>query len=141
MGRISKEFLSLEQVNSLLSEDNKIVEEPVERSVYPWGSNDRIAVLNSKLYPQKYYWFSCVTDYFMEIGLSKVCFICGYEGFCIIPIDIIKKYNKYSGWKANKKGRSYFVRIRQRNGITYLFADADHEPIDITQYFTPIKID
>lgn len=138
MGRTSKEYLTLEQVNDLLLEDNKInIDSPIERSVYNWGANDKLAVLLSKLYPQRYYWFSCVTDYFMGIGIEKVCFICGYEGIAIIPINIIKQYNKYSGWKENKKGRSYFVRIREREKTIYLFADSDHTPNDITEFFIP----
>lgn len=130
-------FLSLEQVSDILPDKYKFSPSlKVERSIYQTHNDTPLAIVNSKLYPNNTYWFSSVTKYFQEKGIETICFVCGNEGILLIPIDIILGYNRYSGWKDNKKGRSYYVRVKQRGGKYLLYNHNDQsDDIDVSEYF------
>lgn len=52
-------YLSLEEVNELLPDNLKIdIDNRLERSVYKTCQGKPLPVINSKLYPQNYYWYS-----------------------------------------------------------------------------------
>ena len=131
-------YLSLEEVNDLLPEYLKIdTENRIERSVYKTIEGKPLPVINSKLYPQNYYWYSCVTTYFKNIGAEYICFTVGLYGVLVIPIDIVAHYNRFSGWKGeSKKGRQYHVRIRHSPDGTLTFWNFNEpsENIEITKY-------
>lgn len=132
-------FLSLEQVASILPEHLKFSPtDKIERSIYRTKSGEKLALVNSKLYPDGTYWFSCVTNYFKENNANTICFVCANSGIILVPTEDVLRYNKYSGWKDLKKGRSYYVRIRrsQEKHILYNFNDSSLD-IDASQLFIP----
>lgn len=137
----NQSFLTLEQVGDILPDDYKFSpSDKVERSIYKTSDGKLLAIVNSKLYPDKTYWFSSVSKYFKDKGIEKICFVCGNEGVLLIPIDIILEYNKYSGWKDNKKGRSYYVRVRPRDERLFLFNHNETcDDIDVMDFFIPYK--
>ena len=52
-------YLSLQAVNALLPDNLKIdIENRLERSIYKTCEGKPLPVVNSKLYPQNYYWYS-----------------------------------------------------------------------------------
>lgn len=131
-------YLSLDKVNALLPENLKIdIENRLERSVYKTVEGKPLPIINSKLYPQNYYWYSCVTSYFKQMGCEQICFTAGNYGVLVIPIEIVLHYNKFSGWKGeSKKGRQYHVRIKHNANdvLTFWNFNEPSENIDITQY-------
>lgn len=132
-------YLSLEEVNELLPDNLKIdIENRIERSIYFTAKNKPLPVLNSKLYPEKYYWYSSLTKYFKEKGAEYICFVAGRYGILVIPIDVVAHYNLFSGWKGeSKKGRQYHVRIKHNdNGVlTFWNFNESKENIELTDYF------
>jgi len=128
-------YLSLEQVNALLPENYKLLTK-TDRGVYSTPSGELVALVNSKTYPSLSLWYSVVTDYYLSIGVTKICFSCSKYGALLVPIEIIKEYNKTSGWKNLNKGRSYHVRmkIRGKKKEFFLFS-TEQKDIDLTQYF------
>ena len=131
-------YLSLDKVNALQPDNLKIdIENRLERSVYKTFQGKPIHVIDSKLYHQNYYWYSCTTTYFKNIGADFICFTIGLNGILIIPIDVVVHYNRFSGWKGEgKKGRQYHVRIKhnQDGTLTFWNFNDPKENIDITQY-------
>lgn len=138
MANSEETYLSLDKVNALLPENLKIdIENRLERSVYKTVEGKPLPIINSKLYPQNYYWYSCVTSYFKQIGCEKICFTAGNFGALVIPIDVVLHYNKFSGWKGeSNKGRQYHVRIKHNANdiLTFWNFNEPSENIDITQY-------
>lgn len=126
-------YLTDEEVFLLLGGDY-ISSQKIERSIYQSKNGELIAVLSSKLYDDKTFWYSCVTDYFAEKGIQEVYLIAGYQGLIRVPIIILKEYCKHSGWKKQKKGRSYYVRVKWRNEKYILFS-SEGQDIDVTDYF------
>lgn len=89
---------------SLLPDNLKIdTGNRIERSVYRTISSLPLPIINSKLYPDNYYWYSSITKYFKEIGAEYICFTAGLSGIIILPIDMVLQYNKFSGWKGESK--------------------------------------
>ncbi|MBE6300946.1 MAG: hypothetical protein E7085_03695 [Parabacteroides distasonis] len=134
----NSEPLGLRDVNTLLPDNLKIdTEKSIERSVCRTVEGKPLPIVNSKLYPAKYYWYSCITKYFKEIGTEYICFTVGLNGILVIPIDIVLHYNKFSGWKGKyKKGRQYHVRIKCNEDETLNFWNFNdpNENIEVTQY-------
>ena len=132
-------YLNLEEVNSLLPSNLKInKEDRLERSVYKTCEGKFLPVVNSKLYPENYYWYSCVTTNFKNIGAEYICFTAGLYGIIVVPIDVVLHYNRFSGWKGeSKKGRQYHVRIKrhQDGALTFWNFNDPNENIDTTKYF------
>lgn len=138
MAKSEKTYLSLEEVNNLLPENLKInTDNRIERSIYMTCEGKPLPVINSKLYPQGYYWYSCITMHFKNIGAEYICFTAGLNGILVIPIEVVIHYNQFSGWKGEEKnGRQYHVRIKHNPDGTlnfYNFNDPK-ENIDITKY-------
>lgn len=132
---MGKTYLDLYEVNGLLPSDLRFTEDSkIERSLYKTNGNSNIAIVNSKLYPKNQLWYSVVTDYFKSKNVELICFTAALNGILLIPIDIIKKYNRHSGWKVLKKGRSYYVRCKIRNE-KYILYSTDGEDIDVTEFF------
>ena len=132
-----KTYLTLEEVHNILPDFLKFdLSERKERSVYKTIKGKPLPIINSKKYPENYYWYSCITKYFKDLGSEYICFTAGNFGVLVIPIDVVLHYNKFSGWKGeSKKGLQYHVRIKHnaenkmtvRNFknpfITYKFSD------------------
>jgi len=136
-------YLDLESVNSLLPDNLKIdTGNIVERSAYRTVSGSPLPIINSKLYPDNYYWYSSITKYFKEIGAEYICFTAGLRGIIILPIDMVLQYNKFSGWKGeSKKRRRYHVCIKHTeddNMHLWNFNNPDVN-FDIQSYFYPVK--
>lgn len=142
MANKTENFLDLNSVNSLLPSNLKIeIENPIERSVYKTIEGKPLPIINSKLYPEGFYWYSCITKYFKNIGAEYICFTAGFSGILIIPIDVVLNYNKFSGWKGeSKKGRQYHVRIKpDKEGKLHFWNFNDpKENIDLSLYFIKI---
>lgn len=104
MAKSDVTYLSLEEVNTLLPDNLKIdTENRIDRSVYKTCEGKPLPVINSKLYPQSYYWYSSITTYFKNICAEYICFTAGLHGVLVIPIDIVVHYNRFSGWKGEGK--------------------------------------
>jgi hypothetical protein len=98
MSKNEASYLDLESVNSLLPDNLKVdTGNRIERSVYRTKSGSPLPIINSKLYPEKYYWYSSITKYFKGIGAEYICFTAGLSGIIVLPIDMVLEYNKYSG--------------------------------------------
>lgn len=138
MANSTATYLNLEEVNALLPTNFKIdTENRLERSVYKTCEGKPLPVINSKLYPQNYYWYSCITTHFKNIGAEYICFTVGFFGILLLPIDIVLHYNRLSGWKRDSKnGRQYHVRIKHHKDghLTFLNYNYPNENIDITQF-------
>lgn len=138
MSSIEKTYLTLEEICNLLPDNLKFdTTERIERSVYRTVEGKPLPIINSKLYPQNYYWYSCVTSYFKQMGCEQICFTAGNYGILVIPIEVVLHYNKFSGWKGeSKKGRQYHVRIKHNadDVLTFWNFNEPNENIDITQY-------
>ena len=61
----------------------------------------------------------------------------GHNGVVLLPIIVLSDYIKHCGWKSHKKGRSYYVRIKLRDGKYVLFCP-EFQDIDVSEYFIPI---
>lgn len=132
-------FLSLEQVAEILPDNLKFsASDKIERSIYRSSNGKPLAIVNSKLYPDGTYWFSCVTKYFKDKGVESICFVCANSGVILVSTDAVLAYNKASGWKELRKGRSYYVRIRVVEGkhILFNFNDSSFD-IDASDGFIP----
>lgn len=131
-------YLSLQEVNELLRDNLKIdIDNKFERSIYMTFEGKSLPIINSKLYPENYYWYSSMTLYYKGYGEEYICFTAGLLGILVIPIDVVEHYNKYSGWKGDsKKGRQYHVRIKHNanNVLTFLNLNEPNENIDISKY-------
>ena len=89
-------YLNLEEVNALLPSSLKIdIDNRIERSVYKTCEDKPLPVINSKLYPQNYYWYSCITKHFKNIGVEYICFTVGLNGILVVPIDVVLHYNRF----------------------------------------------
>lgn len=143
MQSTNKTYLSFEEVCELLPEHLRIsADSKMERSVYRTKENKPLPIVNSRLYPEHYYWYSCLTKYFKDLGAEYICFTAGNYGILIIPIDVVLHYNKFSGWKGEgKKGRQYHVRIKHNadNEFTFLNFNEPKENINITKYLIKYK--
>lgn len=132
-------FLSLDQVAEILPDNLKFTaSDKIERSIYRTSNGQPLAIVNSKLYPDGTYWFSCVTKYFKEKGVDTICFVCANSGVVLVSTDAVLAYNKFSGWKDLRKGRSYYVRIRVVDGkhILYNYNNSTLD-IDASDGFIP----
>lgn len=129
----NENILSLNEVSGLLPEGYKIMDK-VERSLYTTDGNSVVAIGCSKLYDDNTFWYSLTTDYFVQKGVTMFCLIAGLTGIFFIPKETLQLYGKRSGWKQQKKGRSYYVRIKLRSNRYYLFS-SEQEDIDITDRF------
>lgn len=138
MANKDNNILDLEEVNNLLPAELKIdTLNKIERSVYRTSIGKPLPIINSKLYPNNIFWYSCLTKYFKELGAEFICFTAGIFGIIVIPIDVVLHYNQFSGWKDDcKKGRQYHVRIKKHIDDTISFYNFNEpkENIDITQY-------
>lgn len=130
-------FLTVEQASQLLPPELQIVDK-VERSLYTTKGGNHIAISNSKLYDDKTFWYSCTVKYFKENGVEKICFIAGLMGVLLVPVDRLADYIKHCGWKKQKKGLSYYVRIKYRDERYILFC-SECDDIDITDCFIPVS--
>lgn len=138
-----KTYLTLEEVHGILPDFLKFnLSERIERSVYKTIEGKPLPIINSKKYPENYYWYSCITKYFKDLGSEYICFTVGNFGVLVIPIDVVLHYNKFSGWKGeSKKGRQYHVRIKHNsdNKMTFWNFNNPDENIDVTQYLIKIN--
>lgn len=83
-------YLSLNKVNALLPENLNIdIENRLERSVYKTCQGKPLPVINSKLYPQNYYWYSCTTTYFKNIGADFIYFTIGLNGILLYLLMLL----------------------------------------------------
>ena len=133
---MEESFLSVEQASELLPDDLKITEK-IERSLYKTEGGKLIAVANSKLYDDNTFWYSCTVVYFKEQGVDKICFITGMMGVLLVPIEMMSEYIKHCGWKKQKKGLSFYVRIKYREEKFYLFC-SEYKDIDVTDCFIAV---
>ena len=130
-------FLTVEQASQLLPSELMVVDK-VERSLYTTKGGKLLAVSNSKLYDDKTFWYSCTVKYFVEKGVEQICFITGLTGVLLVPVERLAEYIKHCGWKKQKKGLSYYIRIKYRDGRYILFC-SEYEDIDITDCFIPVN--
>lgn len=128
-------FLSVEQAATLLPEEYKELAK-LERSLFQSASGHLVAFANSKLYDDNTFWFSCTVKYFMERGVDKFCFIAGMLGVLFITSDRLGEYIKHCGWKKQKKGLSYYMRLKYREN-RYILYCSEYPDIDITDCFIP----
>ena len=131
------QFLNVEQINMLLNSGDKL-QDKVERSLYTTPGGGLIAVSNSKLYDDDTFWYSCTVDYFKEKGADRICFVAGKLGIILLPISALSNYIKHCGWKQQRKGRSYYIRIKLRDGAYSLFSSEDKD-LNVTNYFIPTE--
>ena len=97
-------YLSLDKVNALLPENLKIdIENRLERSVYKTCQGKPLPVINSKLYPQIYYWYSCTTTYFKNIGADFICFTIGLNGILLYLLMLL--YTTIAFLDGSAKGK------------------------------------
>lgn len=132
-----KTYLDLEEVNSLLPDKYKFDSlNKIERSIFRTKEGKPLPVLNSKLYPQNYFLYNTLTDYYKSIGVEHICFTAGLAGVFVIPIDIVSLHCKYSTI-ARRKGRQYQLRIKVNENNTFSFWSNDNpkEIFEITQFF------
>lgn len=129
-------FLTVEQASRLLPSELQIIDK-VERTLYATKGGGQIAISNSKLYEDNTFWYSCTVKYFKEKGVEKICFIAGLMGVLLVPVERLSEYIKHCGWKKQKKGLSYYVRIKYREERYFLFC-SEYEDIDLTDCFIPI---
>ncbi len=126
-------FLTVEQASGLLPTDLTISEKR-ERSLYRTVGGQCIAVANSKLYNDYTFWYSCTVKYFEDHDVERICFITGMMGILLIPIKHMSEYIKHCGWKKQKKGLSFYIRIKYRENRFFLFC-SEYPDIDVTEYF------
>lgn len=130
-------YLAIEQASELLPAELRITDK-VERSLYKTTGGKLIAIANSKLYDDKTFWYSCTIKYFKDQGVNEICFIAGVLGILLIPFERLSEYIKHCGWKKQKKGLSYYVRVKYRDNRFILFC-SEYEDIDVTDCFVPYQ--
>ena len=131
---MEESHLGVATLNNLLPAELHILDK-IERSLYSTVGESPIAVCVSKLYERDTtFWYSIVTDYFIQKGVKVFCLVAATEGILLVPSDILKVYCKRSGWKQHRKGRSYYVRVKRREGRYYLFS-SEQKDIDISETF------
>lgn len=131
-------YLSLDKVNALLPENLNIdIENRLERSVYKTCQGKPLPVINSKLYPQNYYWYSCTTTYFKNIGADFICFTIGLNGILLYLLMLLYTTIAFLDGRA----KQYHVRIKHNQDGTLIFWNFNdpNENIDITQYLIGSK--
>ena len=137
-------YLSLEQVNRILPE-NAVIDLSIKhlyRIVYTTVSGTYLPVATSKVTEvnrKSKIVYNTVTDFYISLGCKYVCFIVGTKGIILLPIDILKRYNNFSGWKAEtKKGRQYWIRGNvEEKSIIFTNSIDYSENVDVTPYFIP----
>lgn len=128
-------YLSLDDVNKLLPDELSIVDR-LERSLYSNKSGNPMVVCCSKYYMKdSSFWYSITTDYYVGKGVDIFCLVAGQEGILLISKEILLKYCQHSGWKKQKKGRSYYVRVRLQNEDQFVLFNSENESIDISHQF------
>lgn len=133
-------YLSYEKVNELLPDDKKFdIMSRSDRIVFPMQKGGKIAVASSKLYNNKAAVYNVLSRYYKEIGVNFIVFTVGHFGIFVVPIDVVCRYNKYSGWnRETKKGRHYWVRLHKK-ADSWLFVNYldTNENVDVTSFFIP----
>lgn len=132
---ISEHYLSLKKVNQLLPPGNKMVAK-IERALYSTDGDDPIAIGFSKRQKDGF-WYCMTAGYFARKGVKVFCLVAGNEGIFLIPKKTMGDYCKQANWRERNKGRSYFIRIKQREGKFFMF-DWGGFNIDITDLFIPL---
>lgn len=101
--------LSLDKVNALLPDNLKIdIENRLERSVYKICQGKPLPVINSKLYPQNYYWYSCTTTYFKNIGADYT-----FKLVALIPDDKYYSYNDIEQFEEFCEGHGVCISDKE----------------------------
>lgn len=139
---MDSEYLTLEQVNTLLPENLRIdlSVKHIHRVIYTTVNQEYMPVATSRIAVGDSFsriMYNTITDFYISLGCKFVCFIVGTKGIILLPIDVLKQYNRYSGWKADtKKGRQYWVRGKVMDDAIILTNSNDYsQNVDATPYF------
>lgn len=114
----------------------------VERVVYKTVNGYYLPVFTSTV-KNKQFSYNICTDFYKKMGCEFMVFVIGDCGLAIVPIEIVRKYNNFGGWKMDtKKGRQFWIRGRydpERSSIKFVSINCKEEDVDLTPYFIKIK--
>lgn len=135
-------YLSLEELSGILPENEKIdFSVPrFNRIVYTTVNGKYLPVAMAKVVKNTIS-YNIVTDFYIDLGCEYICLVVGRLGALLMPVDVLKHYHKFSGWKIKTaKGKQYWIRGVVRDGVITLTNSIDHsENIDANKYFFPFK--
>ena len=132
--------LTIEEISSILPESERInFDVPrVHYIVYTTQSGKYLPVATAKV-SKNAFSFNICTDFYISIGCEFVCLVIDRYGALLMPVEVLKRYHQFSGWKLmTKKGKQYWIRGTIRDGIITLTNSLNHsENIAANKYFYP----
>ena len=134
--------LSLEELSCILPKSEKIdFNIPrINRIVYTTVNGKYLPIAKAKIVKNNIS-YNIVTDYYIDMGCEYICLVVDRVGVLLMPVDVLKYYHKFSGWKIKTtKGKQYWIRGVVRDRTITLINSIDHSKyIDANKYFYPFK--
>ena len=138
--KTTENSLDIFQIGEILPQKYKPLQKIKGRlNIYETKGGTLVGFKRSKNYGDSVWWCSVYIYRFKNKNVTNVCFIIGFQGVIIVPIELLLKYAKYANSNNYYKDR-FFIRIKKQ-GNDFILYQSGHEDINITQYYIPNEQD
>lgn len=125
----------------LLPPNYKPLKKIISRNnIYETNYGSFIALSCSRDYKNSIWWYSTYIYNLANLNIKEVCFIIGFQGIILLPIELLLNYAKYADSKKYPKGDRFYIRIKKQED-NYILYHSGHNDINITQYYIPNDYD
>ena len=108
-----------------------------KNNIYEANNGNFIAFFSSKEYDTSIWWYSIYIYNLAAKNVKNVCFIIGFQGIILLPIELLLSYAEYADSKNPPKGDDrFYIRIKKQED-DYILYHSGHNDINISQYFIP----
>ena len=138
--KTTENSLDIFQIGEILPQKYKPLQKIKGRlNIYETKGGTLVGFKRSKNYGDSVWWCSVYIYRFKNKNVTNVCFIIGFQGVIIVPIELLLKYAEYANSNKYVEDR-FFVRIKKQSNDFVLY-QSGHEDINITQYYIPNEQD
>lgn len=138
--KTTENSLDIFQIGEILPQKYKPLQKIKGRlNIYETKGGTLVGFKRSKNYGDSVWWCSVYIYRFKNKNVTNVCFIIGFQGVIIVPIELLLKYAEYANSNKYVEDR-FFVRIKKQ-GNDFVLYQSGHEDINITQYYIPNEQD
>lgn len=129
--------LDISHAIELLPSNYKPTIKKINRNnIYKANNGNLIAFSCSKDYGNSIWWYSTYIYNLAATNVKDVCFIIGFQGIILLPIELLLSYAEYADSKEYPKGTRFYIRIRKQDD-DYIMYHSKHNDIILTQYYIP----
>ena len=114
--------LDISHAIELLPSNYKPTIKKINRNnIYKANNGNLIAFSCSKDYGNSIWWYSTYIYNLAATNVKDVCFIIGFQGIILLPIELLLSYAEYADSKEYPKGTRFYIRIKKQTAKAVCF--------------------